>query len=46
MKEKFLVQEHKEQKVPDGKDVGADKDGEGDKMEGECFIHQNIVQNL
>ncbi|XP_042591806.1 putative sodium-coupled neutral amino acid transporter 10 isoform X2 [Cyprinus carpio] len=32
-KEKFLVQEHKEQKVPDGKDVGADKDGDGDKME-------------
>ncbi|XP_016344825.1 putative sodium-coupled neutral amino acid transporter 10 isoform X4 [Sinocyclocheilus anshuiensis] len=31
--EKFLVQEHKEQKVPDGKDVGADKDGDGDKME-------------
>ncbi|XP_016149100.1 putative sodium-coupled neutral amino acid transporter 10 isoform X1 [Sinocyclocheilus grahami] len=33
LKEKFLVQEHKEQKVPDGKDVGADKDGDGDKME-------------
>ncbi|XP_059388616.1 putative sodium-coupled neutral amino acid transporter 10 isoform X2 [Carassius carassius] len=32
-KEKFLVQEHKEKKVPDGKDVGAEKDGDGDKME-------------
>ncbi|XP_043109585.1 putative sodium-coupled neutral amino acid transporter 10 isoform X1 [Puntigrus tetrazona] len=32
-KEKVLVQEHKEQKVPDGKDVRADKDGDGDKME-------------
>ncbi|XP_073684388.1 putative sodium-coupled neutral amino acid transporter 10 isoform X1 [Garra rufa] len=32
-KEKFVVQEHKEQKVPDGKDGGVDKDGDGDKME-------------
>ncbi|XP_051771448.1 putative sodium-coupled neutral amino acid transporter 10 isoform X1 [Ctenopharyngodon idella] len=32
-KEKLLVQEHKEEKVPDGKDGGADKDGDGDKME-------------
>lgn len=31
------MQEHKEQKVPDGKDVGADKDGDGDKMEGESI---------
>ncbi|XP_016335739.1 putative sodium-coupled neutral amino acid transporter 10 isoform X2 [Sinocyclocheilus anshuiensis] len=33
LKEKFLVQEHKEQKVPDEKDEGVDKDGDGDKME-------------
>ncbi|XP_056089738.1 putative sodium-coupled neutral amino acid transporter 10 [Rhinichthys klamathensis goyatoka] len=32
-KEKLLVQEHKEEKVPDGKDGGANKDGDGDKME-------------
>uniref|UniRef100_A0A8C1H075 Solute carrier family 38 member 10 n=1 Tax=Cyprinus carpio carpio TaxID=630221 RepID=A0A8C1H075_CYPCA len=29
--------QHAEQKVPDGKDVGADKDGDGDKMEGESI---------
>ncbi|XP_048025814.1 putative sodium-coupled neutral amino acid transporter 10 isoform X2 [Megalobrama amblycephala] len=32
-KEKLLGQEHKEEKVPDVKDGGADKDGDGDKME-------------
>ncbi|XDV44225.1 hypothetical protein PO909_012543 [Leuciscus waleckii] len=32
-KEKLLVQEHKEEKVPDAKDGGADKDEDGDKME-------------
>ncbi|XP_050979941.1 putative sodium-coupled neutral amino acid transporter 10 isoform X2 [Labeo rohita] len=32
-KENLIVQEHKEQKVPDGKDGGPDKDGDGDKME-------------
>ncbi|XP_077056583.1 putative sodium-coupled neutral amino acid transporter 10 isoform X2 [Siphateles boraxobius] len=32
-KEKLLVHEHKEEKVPDGKDGGANKDGDGDKME-------------
>lgn len=31
------MQEHKEEKVPDVKDGGADKDGDGDKMEGKCF---------
>uniref|UniRef100_A0A9J8BVB0 Solute carrier family 38 member 10 n=1 Tax=Cyprinus carpio carpio TaxID=630221 RepID=A0A9J8BVB0_CYPCA len=43
-KEKFLVQEHKEQKVPDGKDVGADKDGDGDKMEEGQLDHAVLLQ--
>ncbi|XP_016344824.1 putative sodium-coupled neutral amino acid transporter 10 isoform X3 [Sinocyclocheilus anshuiensis] len=42
--EKFLVQEHKEQKVPDGKDVGADKDGDGDKMEEGQLDHAVLLQ--
>lgn len=29
-----IVEEHKDEKVPDGKDGGAEKDGDGDKMEG------------
>lgn len=33
-KEQVPVQEHKDEKGPDGKDGGA-KDGDGDKMEGE-----------
>lgn len=40
-KEQVPVQEHKEEKVLDGKDGGAVKDGDGDKMEGEWLIHHN-----
>ncbi|KAL1264644.1 hypothetical protein QQF64_004999 [Cirrhinus molitorella] len=43
-KEKFVVQEHKEQKVPDGKDGGVDKDGEGDKMEEGQLDHAVLLQ--
>lgn len=37
------MQEHKEEKVPDGKDGGADKDEDGDKMEGKCCIHHRTL---
>lgn len=45
-KEKLLGQEHKEEKVPDVKDGGADKDGDGDKMEGKCFIHHRTFSRI
>uniref|UniRef100_A0A672MBN2 Solute carrier family 38 member 10 n=1 Tax=Sinocyclocheilus grahami TaxID=75366 RepID=A0A672MBN2_SINGR len=44
LKEKFLVQEHKEQKVPDEKDEGVDKDGDGDKMEEGQLDHAVLLQ--
>lgn len=44
LKEKLLVQEHKEEKVPDGKDGGADKDGDGDKMEEGQLDHAVLLQ--
>lgn len=46
VKEKLLVQEHKEEKVPDGKIGGADKDEEGDKMEGKCFIQHRMFSRI
>lgn len=45
-KEKLLGQEHKEEKVPDVKDGGADKDGDGDKMEGKCFSHHRTFSRI
>ncbi|KAK7122400.1 hypothetical protein R3I94_019497 [Phoxinus phoxinus] len=43
-KEKLLVQEHKEEKVADGKDGGADKDEDGDKMEEGQLDHAMLLQ--
>jgi len=37
------VQEHEEEKVLDGKDGGANKDGDGDKMESKCFTHHRTL---
>lgn len=34
------------EKLPDGKDGGADKDGDGDKMEGKCFIHHRTLSRI
>ncbi|KAG1955106.1 putative sodium-coupled neutral amino acid transporter [Pimephales promelas] len=43
-KEKLLVQEHEEEKVLDGKDGGANKDGDGDKMEKGQLDHAMLLQ--
>ncbi|XP_056324914.1 putative sodium-coupled neutral amino acid transporter 10 isoform X2 [Danio aesculapii] len=43
-KEKIVAEEHKDEKVPDGKDGGAEKDGDGDKMEEGQLDHAMLLQ--